>query len=720
MAARLDIECIEIRNFLSYGDYVTRLEVANYGPVLILGEVDETDSSNGAGKSSLLTAFIWGIFGRTITNPKPGDKVVNWYNKKNCYVKIKTTDGWEIIRTRNVDGHSELIVIKDNDDATKSTSTNAQKQIKELFGLDYEIFTSSVFCGQFGKSFLEMTPTKRKEAVERLLGLDRLNKHAEAAKEKYKQVENDQKVSRSKADLHKHDLVRQHERIAHHVDLEAGYEQERREKIQKFQLEMNEVQQQLDNNNIPDLEELEKKWLNVASITDKRNQYQDKVNKNNTDIESLESHILSAQESLSDYDGWPYEILDIEDLKEKHQLADLAASKLQELKVVSEDLRVRTRCLQQEVNERQKKIDEWEDKSGTVCLSCGQDVSIEHAHKNIAPYLNEMSFKNDELEIAAIQYKSVEHIIDQLTAVQRPEISLEEAKRVGELNSKIEKDMANIRSSITSARSECANLEAENVSLQTSIKEMEELLEQSRPGVTLEQAQQILLNKTVLEKRKTNISERLEEISKTVNPYCAIIADLHKTVKQANQDVTECEEEIKQLDTLFAHYKYIYRSYSDRRKIKKWLLSELIPFLNDRVHYYLSKLDIDIDIKFSSTLDAETDRWGYEFCSGGERKRIDLAIMFGLYDLYMSIYGQQCNIMVLDEVDSRLDKKGVEAFCEIVHDISTNNDNRPCPSTIFVISHKQELKSMFPSQITIKKHNSFSVIDQTAFLINQT
>ena len=140
MSAKLDIEYIELRNFLSYGDYVTRLDVANLGPVLILGDVeaaDEGSGSNGAGKSSLLTAFIWCLFGRTIANPNPGDNVVNWYTKRNCYVKIKTADGYEIIRTRNFDGHSELILRKDGDDETQSTNTNAQKRLQEMFGLDY-------------------------------------------------------------------------------------------------------------------------------------------------------------------------------------------------------------------------------------------------------------------------------------------------------------------------------------------------------------------------------------------------------------------------------------------------------------------------------------------------------------------------------------------------------------------------------------------------------
>ena len=52
MAARLDVEYIELKNFLSYGNYVTRLYVKDtkggLGPVLVLGENNEDESDSSA------------------------------------------------------------------------------------------------------------------------------------------------------------------------------------------------------------------------------------------------------------------------------------------------------------------------------------------------------------------------------------------------------------------------------------------------------------------------------------------------------------------------------------------------------------------------------------------------------------------------------------------------------------------------------------------------
>ena len=77
----------------------------------------------------------------------------------------------------------------------------------------------------------------------------------------------------------------------------------------------------------------------------------------------------------------------------------------------------------------------------------------------------------------------------------------------------------------------------------------------------------------------------------------------------------------------------------------------------------------------------------------------------------MSIYGQQCNIMILDEVDGRLDQKGVQAFADVVNDMNANNSDRPRPDTVLVISHKGELRDVFQSQIVVKKECGFSRIE---------
>lgn len=719
MSPRLDVEYIEIRNFLSYGDYVTKLEVANLGPVLILGKIDsdEAGMSNGAGKSSLLSAFIWCLFGRSIINPSPGDKVINWHVGKNCYVKLKTADGWEIIRTRGCDNHSELLIQKDGDDQTKSTNQNAQKKLEELFGLDYDIFISSVFCGQFGKSFLEMTPIKRKETIERLLGLDKLNQYADMAKAKSTQAEQEQEVARARIDLYKADIERQQSRIKEGFKSKYSFEAQREERKSAIKSKIKELIESVQSIEAPDLKKLEEKWRLVNSINKKLEEYQTLIKENQLEINLLDNAISRAEATFSRIEA-PQSVPNLPDLETRHKFFDAASKKLRELRDTASKLKTDVLIKDKEKASLEAVIERWENKTNSQCESCGQEISPSHTEIKISSFSKLLEKAELERNLSSSQLSKLEAAMRTLEAVEAPSMSLEEAKRILDFSAKREEEVSLLKNQLLQDKTKKQNLLSATDDLKLMVAQTAGKLIKLKPAITLEHANQLHFRLCSLRERESELNNQLNRIDQEINPYLKIIADLEEGLKAVNLELQDQEDIIKQLDILYSHYRYIYKSYSDRTKIKSWMLSELIPFLNDRVHYYLDKLGVEIAVTFNSTLGTETDKWDYDFCSGGERKRIDLAIMFGLYDLYVSLYGQQCNIMVLDEVDSRLDPRGVESFADIVNDICTN-DERPKPSTVFVISHKQELESMFPSQITIRKTGDFSVIDQTVFSADQ-
>ena len=716
MAAKLDIEYVELKNFLSYGDYVTRLLVKDakggLGPVLVLGENDENDlgSSNGAGKSSLLTAFIWCLFGRTFTNPNPGDKVMNWHVGSDCYVKIKTTDGWEIIRTRNIDGHAELILKKDgNISETHSTSSNTQKELNRIFGLDYEIFTSSVFCGQFSKSFLEMSPIKRKEALERILGLHKLNDFAESAKKEFKNVEVEQNTIRSGIDLLKADTKRQEDRLVENEEKEGTFELEKKIKVDKIVEEINAVSSTIDNIVLPNIDILVHRWETIKAINAKLDEYKTTIRTNKADIAWNEKTIARMSDELRDLEN--AETPDFEALKLEYvEYTKKAEHKKLVGDAISNSTMIKTEC-KKEIRALTDKIEEWNKKALAKCATCDQVVDGKHAQKHVDIIDTKLSCviekKQEEDEKSKILYEEWQAIGD----IPYPGCNLHQIENL-EKHYKTDKNTSLLENDIKGYKQHIKDLEAENDKCGNVVTRVEKQLSDATPSMTIEAANAIIMNSDALARELERLMSSKSELLLMENPYTDICISFKNVISKLKAEMSSDELTINQLDILFAHYNYIYRSYSDRRKIKKWLLSELIPFLNDRICYYLDSFDLDMNISFTSTLSSETDKWGYEFCSGGERKRIDLSIMFALYDLYMSIYGQQCNVMILDEVDGRLDAKGVEAFSDIINDFNTDNSTRPCPDTILVISHKNELKDVFPSQITVKKKGNFSVIEQ--------
>jgi DNA repair exonuclease SbcCD ATPase subunit len=717
--AKLNISAIELRNFMSFGDYVTRLELSDLGPVLIVGEIpteadngEHPEASNGAGKTSLLTAFIWCLFGRTATINKPGDKIVNWYTGQDCYVKIETTDGWEIKRTRNVDGHDELIVCLAGEDKTHSTNTNAQAFLDQLFGLDFDIFTASVFCGQMSKSFLETAPVKRKEALERILGLDKLNILAEVAKEEIVKTEREQAALATKVDVLAADITRITNEIAGHQAELDNFDAERQQQVSSLNDRLTQIKQERDALKVPDIDKLREKWQLVKQVKDRLDQLTAEAADLETQSKELNRDIHHWNEHITRLEAEP--IADEVELKKN----EAAHAKVEKQEKEKADLTKQINAIKVSRAEAQatvtllyNRVQEVMATSGTTCPACSQEITEEHASELCAPLDAELEEKRKVVDAADDQIMKLQKKLDGIKIV-RPAMTPDDVRRARARASQRTKDISDTRAKISAAASSIADNQKRKVTLIKQVENATQTLEKSKPKVALDAAEAVVAQHKSLDREMQRTSKAIDDLKTKKNPYEQIIKNLNTDLEEKKIEVDNLDGERKTLDILFNHYKYIHRSYGDRRNIKKWLLDDLIPFLNKRIHYYLDSFGIDLQLSFTATLSESMEKWDYELCSGGERKRLDLAIMFGLYDLYLAIYGPQCNIMIIDEADGKLDSKGVRAFTDIVLNDFAGATDKPRPETILVVSHKSEMKAAFPSQIVIKKEDSFSSIAQ--------
>ena len=109
--------------------------------------------------------------------------------------------------------------------------------------------------------------------------------------------------------------------------------------------------------------------------------------------------------------------------------------------------------------------------------------------------------------------------------------------------------------------------------------------------------------------------------------------------------------------------------------------------------------------KFSIEISNQDGGQEYSANSGGERKRIDLAINLALQDLVASRSNKRINIAMFDEIFDSLDETGIEQVIELLQELSKEK------SSIFVISHNEHLKSYFTNVITITKKDGFSTLE---------
>lgn len=581
-----DLKSVKFRNFLSYGDYDTELALDNAGQCLIIGEVidgpgDAAETSNGSGKSSMFQAILWCLFGRTMhADRQAGDDVVNWFTKKDCIVELEFKNGDKLTRTRKVDGHSDLLLIKDGHDVSLGTNTMQQKVLNKELGLDWDIFCGSVFFSQFGKPWMEMSDQKRKEAMEREFHLDRIMLYADVAKAKKQKIENEHVLARGQ--------------------------------INASQISIDDLQKQIDK-------------LQVLFNGFENN----KIEKINAAVE-----ILNGLKSTG------IKIYDIDALKTKWDVVKKIMSMVESKRSELYAMKLKVGEVNGKISHFTALINDWVKKDGKICLSCGQQINKQYVESKI----------------------------------QNPKAMI---------------DALNI---------ELAKYESDMSAIENSISEVDRALDGKIPSVTSEQAEKHNKECNARLEQIKNQESVIAKIKAEVNEYGKLIDELNVKLSSNQQKHAQLLDRIRKLDTILEHINYIYSAYSDRRKIKSYMLQEYIPYFNDRLSYYMDRFELDLRIEFTNALTAQSNLWGYNWFSGGERKRFDVAMMFAMFDVHSVMYGRQCNIIVLDEVDGHIDPRASKLFANIIRD-----DFSGKVDSVFVISQRRDMRGAFPAELKVRR-----------------
>lgn len=188
------LEKVIIKNFHSFNENEQEVNLKTNDITLITGFNEVTESSNGSGKSSLIDAIIWGLYGKSRNN---ADDVCNKYSgNKNTKVQVDFTKDnfyYEIIRYRK---HSEqgnkLYIFENKKDISYDSNKDTQTELEKILNISYHSFISSlVFEKENYTPFLHSTPAKRLEIIENIvLNSDEINSYFDRTK-KFMKVGNE-------------------------------------------------------------------------------------------------------------------------------------------------------------------------------------------------------------------------------------------------------------------------------------------------------------------------------------------------------------------------------------------------------------------------------------------------------------------------------------------------------------------------------------------------
>jgi len=163
---------------------------------LVLGENidlggDDTGARNGTGKTTIINALSYALYGTALTNIRK-DNLVNKTNTKAMLVTIEfEVNGidYKIERGRKPNVLKFYIGEQEQeakDDNSQGDSRETQQEIERLLGMSHEMFKHVVALNTYTEPFLALKPNDQRAIIEQLLGITLLSEKAEALKEQSK------------------------------------------------------------------------------------------------------------------------------------------------------------------------------------------------------------------------------------------------------------------------------------------------------------------------------------------------------------------------------------------------------------------------------------------------------------------------------------------------------------------------------------------------------
>src|ERR1039458_1018939 len=159
MSSPLQFLTLSMRNFLSFGNSMTTLDLSYQGSTFIEGFDFDLNRSNGAGKSTLINAICYVLY-NTPFDTISLNRLINATNGlKNTLMEVhlffkKGDDDYEIYRCRGETFNIQII--KNGDDITLDSVNENDKLVIELVGISYELFTKIIVFSGSSTPFLLM------------------------------------------------------------------------------------------------------------------------------------------------------------------------------------------------------------------------------------------------------------------------------------------------------------------------------------------------------------------------------------------------------------------------------------------------------------------------------------------------------------------------------------------------------------------------------------
>jgi DNA repair exonuclease SbcCD ATPase subunit len=677
----MQITNVTMKNFLSVGNVTQAVKLDKNGLTLVLGS--NTDSNggttrNGAGKTTILQAISYGLYGKPLTRIKVGN-LVNNINNKAMMVSVEfTTDSKTyriergqkpaflkfFVNDKEVDGDEE-------GDEAQGENRHTQEEIDRLIGMSHTMFKHIVALNTFTDPFLKMSVGDQRQVIEELLGITQISQRAEILK---KQINVTKEALRDEESY-----------------IKATTEANSRIEIAISQAQSNSVawSNARDNN----IETIKSEIEAVSSIDfDAELDAFDRLDAYRVEERDLKTSLEAIEISISEADSLYQRYADD---------AARAMTQADNMSVTDQIARLRKEITRKEgeitkagkrINESTMKCEEVEDNlarpDDQICVCCNQKLSNTDHLKTVIANLTE---QRDSLKAGiAKETTLIETIKAEIEAIETEIVTVQ-----SDLDSRIAEKMSESQDLAEQASQFLTTKEKHEATKADIVSRLDELGE--APPTTFNSRDEVYKAKQLFDA----LSRDLENEVNKDNPFVSQVDNLKSTLQPVDYDL------INQLTDLMKHQDFLLKLLTNKDSfIRKRIIDQNLAYLNSRLNYYLDKLGLPHEVRFLSDLSVEIVLLGRDFdfeqLSRGEMNRVIMATSWSFRDVWESL-NQTINLLWVDEMlDQGTDGQGVEAAISILKTMSRNGKN------VFLISHRDELISRIDNILLVQKDSGFT------------
>jgi len=193
----IKIKDLTVKNFMSVGNQTQAVDFNKEKLTLVLGENldqggDDSGSRNGTGKTTIINALSYALYGQALTNIKRNN-LINKTNSKGMVVSLDfEKDGVDYRIERGRSPTFLKFYVNDQEqeaeDESQGDSRKTQETINTLLGMSHDMFKHIVALNTYSEPFLAMRTNDQRVIIEQLLGITILSEKAEALKEQIRQT----------------------------------------------------------------------------------------------------------------------------------------------------------------------------------------------------------------------------------------------------------------------------------------------------------------------------------------------------------------------------------------------------------------------------------------------------------------------------------------------------------------------------------------------------